>query len=120
MGGPVKVLVCGSRTWWDPERLRARLAELPEHAEIIQGGAGGADKLAAEFAADHALPCRTFPADWQRHGKRAGILRNLRMLDEEPDLVIAFWDGESKGTAHTIGEARRRGVPVEIVGGVAR
>jgi hypothetical protein len=58
---------------------------------------------------------RVFPADWERYKRRAGIIRNLEMLDQEPDLVIAFWDGKSRGTAHTIGEARRRGIPVEVV-----
>jgi hypothetical protein len=38
------------------------------------------------------------------------------MLNGSPDLVIAFWDGESRGTRHTIDEAKRRGIPVEIVG----
>lgn len=111
----MRVLVCGSRTWWDPASLRERLAELPDDTEIIQGGAGGADKLAHEFAGDYAMVSRTFPADWENHGKRAGIIRNLTMLDEHPDLVIAFWDGESPGTKHTITEAQRRGIPVEVI-----
>jgi hypothetical protein len=57
-----------------------------------------------------------FLADWKRDGRRAGILRNLRMLEfGKPDEVLAFWDGSSKGTAHMIREARKAGVPVRII-----
>ncbi|TAL45507.1 MAG: hypothetical protein EPN91_02025 [Salinibacterium sp.] len=56
-----------------------------------------------------------FKADWETYGRRAGIVRNLAMLDTRPDLVIACWDGESKGTAHTMTEARKRGIPVEVI-----
>lgn len=52
---------------------------------------------------------------WESFGQRAGYLRNLAMLQLEPDLVIAFTNG-SPGTQHTIDEARRRGIPVEIHG----
>jgi hypothetical protein len=58
---------------------------------------------------------RAFPADWRGKGRRAGILRNLAMLDDEPDRVLAFQRNGSRGTQHTIDEARRRGIPVEVV-----
>jgi hypothetical protein len=115
----VKVLVCGSRRFTNPFRvslsIHERLRKLPAGTLIIHGDASGADRMAAQSAAAHDLTSRAYHADWERHGKRAGIIRNLAMLDAGPDLVLAFWDGKSPGTAHTIGEARRRGIDVEVV-----
>jgi len=113
------VLVCGSRTWGrTPEESREvyyRVWQLPLDAVIVHGGARGADGLAADAARLHGYQAEEFLPDWERHGKRAGILRNLAMLDTNPDLVIAFWDGQSKGTGHTITEAQKRGIPVEVI-----
>jgi hypothetical protein len=111
----VKVLVCGSRDWSDVVRLRNRLAELPADAEIIHGAARGADRDAQRIARELGLRETAFPADWETYGKRAGIVRNVQMLDERPDLVIAFWDGKSPGTGHTVGEAKKRGIRVEVI-----
>lgn len=114
----MKVLVCGSRDWTDPTLIGQRLSALPgEHEEIVvlHGAARGADTVAGMIASDFfGFTVRAFPADWAAHGKKAGILRNLQMLDERPDLVIAFQIDGSRGTQHTIDEARRRGIPVEI------
>jgi hypothetical protein len=112
----MKVLVTGSRTWRDARSIRERLMALPEGTEVIQGGAGGADFIAGSVACALEMPVRTFRARWPLYGKRADILRNLQMLDEQPDLVLAFWDGKSRGTKHTIDEARKRGIPVEVIG----
>lgn len=111
----MKVLVCGSRGWYDTDTITLRLLDLPTDTYIIHGAASGADQLASEAAAHLGLLQRAFPADWRKHGKKAGILRNIQMLDEQPDLVIAFWMGQSRGTSHTITEARKRGIPVEVI-----
>jgi hypothetical protein len=91
-----------------------RLLGLPPFAEIIHGGAPGADRTAGWLAEDFGFTVREFKANWDRDGKRAGILRNIKMLDTKPDLVLAFWDGKSRGTKHVIDEAERRGIPVEV------
>lgn len=110
------ILVTGSRTWTRLDLVRSHLRPyLEDGARIIQGGARGADQLAREVADEFGSPVKTMPADWDQHGKRAGILRNCAMLDEKPDLVLAFWDGASRGTQHCIGEAHRRGIPVVVV-----
>jgi YspA, cpYpsA-related SLOG family len=111
----MRVLVCGSRSWQDIHAIRRRLIDLPAHSTIIHGAAPVADTIAALLADDLGFSVRGYHANWRRDGKRAGILRNLRMLDSEPDLVIAFWDRESRGTKHVIDEARRRGITVDIV-----
>ncbi len=108
------VLVCGSRDWTDRAPIFEAIVSRGRSVRIIHGNAPGADTIASEVAWSLALPCTPFPADWETHGKRAGILRNLAMLDEGPDLVIAFQRNGSRGTQHTIDEARRRGIPVEV------
>jgi hypothetical protein len=112
------ILVCGSRDWtsesviWDA--LRSYKVGMPDDPLIIHGAARGADELAAWIAESMDLPVKAFPADWKTHGKRAGFLRNIQMLDENPDLVIAFQRNGSRGTQHTIDNARKRGIPVEV------
>lgn len=80
----------------------------------MHGGAPGADQLAARAARKLGLEVEEYRADWGKYGRRAGMLRNLEMLNRNPDFVLAFWDGQSKGTAHTIREARRRGMHVAV------
>lgn len=113
----MRVLVCGSRGWRAYLPIRDRLFELPPRCEVLHGAAEGADLIAASTAFMMGHDVRAFPAKWKKLGKRAGIIRNLEMLDQDPDLVLAFWDGKSRGTLHTITEARKRGIPVEVHGG---
>ena len=111
----MRVLVCGSRTWTDARAIGARLSRLPAGTTIIHGAARGADSLAGRAAARLRLPVEASPADWAGEGRAAGFLRNRRMLDTRPNLVLAFWDGRSRGTLDCVEEATRRGIPVEIV-----
>jgi hypothetical protein len=115
----MKVLVCGSRSWDDRIAVMRRLGDLwGEHRDaltVIAGGAHGADRIAASVCKTLAIRLWEVHADWKRYGKAAGVLRSKIMLDAEPDLVIAFWDGESPGTRFTVEEARRRSIPVEVI-----
>ena len=114
----MKVLVCGSRSWDDYVAIFNRLSELPRGTTIIHGGARGADNMAARVAARLGFEIEEFVANWRNgnhYNPRAGLERNLLMLDREPDLVIAFWRDGSTGTAHTISEARKREIPVEVI-----
>jgi hypothetical protein len=110
----VRLLACGSRDWTDRGRIAAVLAGYAAHRpiEVIHGDAPGADALAADVARSYGYAVRAFPPDEARHGDRARPMRNLAMLDARPDVVLAFHDGDSPGTQHTIDEARRRAVPV--------
>lgn len=110
----MKVIVCGSRDWADERAIYERLRLFRGYTQLLHGDARGADRLAASVANLLGFGIRAFPADWKKHGKRAGVLRNLAMLDEKPDLVIAFQRNGSRGTQHTIDEARKRGIPVEV------
>lgn len=113
----MKVLVCGDRYWNNVPKIKERLAKLPEGTLILHGCCRGADTLAGLAAMVLGLPIQTFPADWEKHGLAAGPIRNRQMLDEKPDLVIAFHPdlSKSKGTADTVREAEKRGIAVEIV-----
>lgn len=114
----MRVLVCGSRSFVEVKPIATRLQQLPPDAVIFHGGARGADTVVGMIAAELGFTVEPpYRADWQTHGKRAGFVRNLEMLDTDPDLVLAFWDGESRGTRHTIKEAKRRGIPVDVVAG---
>jgi hypothetical protein len=112
----MKVLVCGSRDWADQDAIADVLADFTTEpdVEVMHGDAAGADRLAGEVASFYGFSVRKFPADWRAHGKAAGPIRNLRMLDEKPDCVLAFQRNGSRGTQHTIDEARKRGIPVEV------
>lgn len=81
---------------------------------IVSGGARGADRLAERYAHDRRLPLMVVPADWDRHGKRAGTLRNEEM-GNMADGLVAFWDGESRGTRHMIAYMRKLGKPTKTV-----
>lgn len=110
------VLVCGSREWTNRDVIIRELHELPL-GRLIHGNCRGADKLAAEIGRYLGWKVEPFPADWKALGKKAGPLRNRQMLDEKPDLVLAFHAGieRSKGTADCVQEANRRGLKWKVV-----
>lgn len=109
----MKVLVCGGRDFEDFDLLEAELDKLASSEIIemvIQGGARGADTMAAQWCSDKRIPCLEVPADWPKHGRRAGYLRNVHMLTFEPDVVLAMPGG--KGTAMMCDIAEKAGVSV--------
>jgi hypothetical protein len=112
----MKILICGSRTFNDSRAIEEQLGTFEgiEGITIIHGGARGADSLAGNIAKKLGWKQLVFLPDWDLHGKCAGIVRNDLMLDQQPDLVMAFWDGKSRGTQHTIREATKRKIKVII------
>lgn len=114
----MKVLVCGDRNWVEYDKIRRRLELLPkEDTIIIHGAARGADTIAGIVGYQLNFKVKQFTAQWLKYGKAAGAIRNKEMLDQKPDLVIAFHSNldQSKGTKNCINEAKRRGIPVEII-----
>lgn len=117
----LRVIVCGGRDFENRPLLYRTLDDLQrEHGvvTIIEGGARGADRLAAQWADNpgEARPVEhvQFKADWDKFGKGAGAVRNQRMLVEgKPDLVIAFAGG--RGTADMMARARHAGVEVREI-----
>ena len=99
-----KVIIAGGRNYLNFFELSAvcdfYLKEKKE-IEVVSGCASGADSLGVKYAMLKGYSVSKFPADWDKHGKSAGYKRNTEMA-EYADALIAFWDGESKGTKHMI------------------
>lgn len=113
----MRALVCGGRNYSDKARAYAeldRLLPLDGSLYLIVGSANGADRLAANWFWDRTDKVGIidhYPAEWNKHGKAAGPIRNQKMIDSgKPELVIAFPGG--RGTADMIRRAEASGVPV--------
>lgn len=114
----MRCVICGSRTIDDYEFLKQAILESKfDITEVVSGCAFGADRLGEQWAIEQKLQLHKFPADWNRHGRYAGFLRNKEMVNfvSPPDClngcVLALWDGKSKGTAHTIKLAKAAKIP---------
>lgn len=113
----IVLAVVGSRTFEDRERLFYILDKLHDKIgirRIVSGGADGPDKFAEEWAKSRCVPYTIFPANWKKHGKAAGFIRNRNIVDECGRL-LAFWDQVSKGTKNSIDLARKQHKPRKII-----
>jgi hypothetical protein len=116
---PNRIIVAGSRTFADYELLDRKLTYFlqrltPDDTAIVSGTAKGADQMGEHWAWQRRFEVLRFPAQWDVHGRRAGYIRNEEMLKVGTHLV-AFWDGQSRGTAHMIDTARKKGFKVVVV-----
>lgn len=98
------------------EAARGALAELIEAfgcnpSLVLHGNAPGVDRILAARLHAAGWPVQAVPADWDTHGRKAGVLRDLSMVGRA-DALLALWDGTTAGTAHTIDLARNRGITV--------
>ena len=110
----MRVILAGSRSFRDPKVMAdAVSASGFDVTSVLSGTARGADRLGENWAFVNNVPMARYPADWNRHGKSAGVLRNKEMA-ENADALIALWDGESRGTAHMIKHALARGLAVYV------
>ena len=82
--------------------------------EIVSGGARGVDSEAATFAVCEGYKLTEFLPDYERYGRAAPVIRNKQIVDYA-DEVIAFWDGESKGTLSVIRYCEKTGKPCRVV-----
>ena len=126
----LRVIIAGSREFNDfPKLMNSSIEILTEISKnrddldrirIVSGTARGADKLGEQYAKIAGYELSKFPADWDGLGKRAGYVRNAEMAkfaseDDSYGVLIAFWDGQSRGTKHMIDLAKRYGLEVHIV-----
>ena len=114
----MKAIVCGPRDMgFEHQKLVLDTIRNSGASHVIQGGARGADFMAKLATLTLKLVHEEFPADWETHGKRAGPIRNQKMLDQNPDLVIAFVPktGISRGTGDMVKRANKKGTKVLIV-----
>lgn len=109
----MKVAVVGSRSFFDATLLKNTLAGI-EISSIVSGGATGADSLAQAYGASRGIPVKIILPDYPRYGRGAPLHRNEQIV-AECDTVIAFWNGKSRGTKHTINIAEKLGKPTVII-----
>jgi len=112
----MKILITGGRNYADRQRLFDELdfvAWVYQCTKLIHGGASGADRLASEWAKLRGVPVVACPADWRRHGRAAGPIRNREMLAMGVGLVVAFSGG--KGTADCVKAAKEMSIEVREV-----
>lgn len=87
----------------------------PRHT-VLSGGATGVDEVAQKAAKDRRVPFKLYAVtarEWKAYGKAAGPMRNIEMV-KNADVVVAFWDGVSKGTRHAIEEALKQRKRLEV------
>lgn len=111
-------LICGGRNFSDEQMFQSVMNDLMAMrgcpSVIIHGGAPGADTLAEKWAERMALGRHRFPAQWDKHGKAAGPIRNQQMIDKgRPHFAVAFPGG--RGTADMVRRLRDAGIDVAEV-----
>lgn len=106
----MRVAVIGSRGL-EVEDLSAYLPA--ETTEIISGGARGIDQCARRYARAHGIKLTEFLPDYATHGRSAPLIRNITII-ENSDLVLAFWDGHSRGTEFVIDRCRKKNHPIKV------
>lgn len=122
MSGAYRVLVTGSRSWDDHDTVRAALAVARWDAAgpmvVVHGACtSGADAIASwwcrQFARTKGLGIteERHPADWERHGRRAGFVRNAEMVALGADVCLAFIRAASPGASHCARLAEEAGIP---------
>jgi hypothetical protein len=88
---------------------------------VLCGGARGADSTGLAWATTNNIPVEYYPANWDKFGRSAGVLRNKIMV-ESADALIAIWDGKSPGTKNCIAQAKDKKISIYVhyfEGGVA-
>jgi len=113
----MNLAIIGSRSFNNYELLEEEVCYHTQRTKInkiISGGAQGADKLAERYAKEYLIPIEIIKPEWNKYGKSAGFKRNIHII-KKADMVIAFWNGKSKGTEHSIKLAIKYKIPVVII-----
>ena len=110
-----KVIIAGSRDFTDYDFMREKcdriLENIKEPITIFNGKARGADSLGAQYARERNYTIQEFPADWDLHGKKAGMLRNEEMA-REAEALIVFIKNQSRGSLDMLRRAEKRGLKI--------
>ena len=111
-----RIAIVGSRDFKRLDLVRAFVDSLPLDVVVVSGGARGVDRAAELRAAVRGIEVQSWPVtdeEWRSLGRRAGPMRNREII-KDCDEVVAFWDGESRGTEGTINLAVAYGKPVRV------
>ncbi len=110
--------IVGSRTYSDKDLMYAWLdrlnKELGPFDRVVLGDSNGPDILGKRWAIINNIEVKVCYADWTNKGVQASYLRNISII-ENSDLIVAFWDGDSKGTAHAIRITRMVNKPLLVI-----
>lgn len=107
----MKVAIIGSRSL-DIQNIGKYLPE--NVTEIVSGGAKGIDSCAADYASHHGIKLTVFSPEYEKYGKAAPLKRNLQII-EYSDIIIAFWEGKSKGTKYVIDTCQKKNKPLQVI-----
>lgn len=108
----MKLAVTGSRSWNDAERLRQCLESVMIEFgfdTLIHGNARGADSIAEKWAIENKVSMEVYSPDYSRFDGKVAPLRRNDQIVEACDILVAFWDGESKGTLYTFRKGMESG-----------
>lgn len=108
----VKLAIVGSRN--APKIDIGAYVNFFSPSVIITGGARGVDSQAAAYAVANGIPLIVRKPNYAAHLQGAPIRRN-EIIATECDILLAFWDGASRGTKYTIEYARKKGKKVTVV-----
>lgn len=115
------VLVCGGRNWSDESKILTEFSFLTRSYSkitIVHGACRGADLMAEKVARSLNFETKAYPADWDKHGRAAGPIRNSQMLENEKiDYVLAFHSNieESKGTKDMLNKVVKKNIPYKLI-----
>lgn len=122
-----RVIIAGGRDFarnnWDKEDwdlLYSTMDKLLQNKRrshrvvVLCGMAKGRDMAGRTYALQRRFHVRYYPADWDKHGKKAGMIRN-ELMAQNADALVAFWDGKSHGTKNMIETAQRYGLAIRVI-----
>jgi predicted Rossmann fold nucleotide-binding protein DprA/Smf involved in DNA uptake len=110
----LKVAIVGSRHFSEPDRVADYVRSLPAKASILTGSASGVDAAATKAAREKGIPVQVMPASFDEMADASkATARNQRLVDA-CDVLVAFWDGSSKGTRATVERALDSGKEVHV------
>ncbi|MDQ6880319.1 MAG: DNA-processing protein DprA [Candidatus Dormibacteraeota bacterium] len=110
----MRVAIVGSRHFSEPDRVADYVNALPHGASIITGSASGVDAAATKTARSKGIAIQVIPASFDELADPSkSAARNQRLVDA-CDILVAFWDGSSKGTRNTVDRALDSGKEVHI------
>lgn len=114
---PIRVAIVGSRSIddysWMEVVLEERFPDVRAVQHVVSGGGAGVDTNGVKWARKRNIKIIELLPDWKKHGKAAGMIRNTDIV-KDSDVVLAFWDGKSKGTLDSIKKAKQFGKLVEV------
>lgn len=114
----MRLAVIGSRNCYDYETIKRKLDYIHDNkfmiTSIVSGGAKGADSFGARWADENSVDKDIYLPDWNQYGKRAGFIRNEQIV-VNCDVLIAFWDGKSRGTMNSLDLCEEHGIKYLVI-----